>query len=406
MCAHAEINYGRVRTQLKCYLHLQPVSRYNNPRFRHPYRRNLSSTNMTPKRIRIKDIAEKAGVSTGTVDRVLHERGNVSPEVKKKVLDVMDQLGYERNIIASTLAYNRTWRIATLLPGYETDPYWAQSNAGIERAMHVLRHYGVILDPHFFGLFDQKSFVKQAEKILGNPPDAILFAPVFMQESSALLKACDEKGIPNVMINTNIENANSLSYIGQDSYQSGVLAGRLLHFGLNPGETALLLNLDIGSYNAKHLIDKERGFRDYFARFPEQKIEIVKQDFEDFDDKIKLKAFLDQLLRDHPRLNGIFFTNSRAYKAVECLPEKIVQKIKIVGFDLIEPNLRHLRSNNIDFLINQNPVQQGYLGLINIFNHLVKKQKVDKLQYLPLDIVVTENVEYYLKRQDELQAVV
>ncbi len=361
---------------------------------------------MTNKRIRIKDIAEKAGVSTGTVDRVLHDRGNVSPDVKQLVLNVMDELGYERNIIASTLAYNRTWRIATLMPEFHTDPYWEQPNAGIDRAMKALRHYGVVLEPHIFMLFDQNSFVQHAREILDNPPDAVLFAPVFLKESTLLLKACEEKGIPNVMINTNIENAKSLSYIGQDSYQSGVLAGRLLHFGLNDGETALLLNLEIGSYNAKHLIDKEQGFRDYFARFPGQRIEIVKRDFEDFDNKNKLTAFLNELFKGHPRLNGIFFTNSRAYKAVDCLPEKIVQKIKIVGFDLVEPNLVHLRNNNIDFLINQNPVQQGFLGVISLFNHLVKKQKIEPQQYLPLDIVVTENLDYYLRRQDELQLVV
>ena len=48
------------------------------------------------KRVRIKDIADKAGVSTGTVDRVLHDRGRVAPNVKKRVLEVVDELGYER----------------------------------------------------------------------------------------------------------------------------------------------------------------------------------------------------------------------------------------------------------------------------------------------------------------------
>jgi LacI family transcriptional regulator len=66
-------------------------------------------------RIRIKDIADKAGVSVGTVDRVIHKRGNVSAKVKAKVERVMTELGYRRNIIASTLAYNRTLRIAVLI---------------------------------------------------------------------------------------------------------------------------------------------------------------------------------------------------------------------------------------------------------------------------------------------------
>jgi LacI family transcriptional regulator len=358
------------------------------------------------KRIRIKDIANRAGVSSGTVDRVLHDRGNVSPEVKHRIQEAMKEMGFEPNILASMLAYNRTWRIAALMPDYHIDPYWEQPHAGIERAYKSVRHYGIELEPHFFGLFDPVSFIRKASDILKNPPDAVLFAPIFMKESAILLQSCQEGGIPTVMINTNIENANSLCYIGQDSYQSGVLGGRLLHFGLNQGETVLLLNLEFGSYNAQHLIDKERGFRDYFARFPEQQIRIIKHDFEQFDDKQKLSAFLLQLFSEYPDLNGIFITNSRAYKAIECLPLELVQKTNIVGFDLVEPNLYHLQQNNIDFLINQNPVQQGYLGIINLFYHLIQKKKVEKLQYLPLDIVVTENVDYYLKRQEELEVVV
>ena len=162
------------------------------------------------RRIRIKDIAAKAGVSAGTVDRVLHNRGSVSPEVKQRILEVMSKLGYEPNIIASTLAYNRSWRIATLMPEFHNDPYWAQPNAGIERAMNALRHYGIVLEPHFYGLFDQEHFVHKSQEILDNPPDGILFAPVFLKESKTLLEACEQLGISNAMINTNIENANSL----------------------------------------------------------------------------------------------------------------------------------------------------------------------------------------------------
>ncbi|MEY3052840.1 MAG: hypothetical protein RLY31_2625 [Bacteroidota bacterium] len=358
---------------------------------------------MMTKRIRIKDIAEKAGVSAGTVDRVLHNRGSVSASVKQRVLDVMTQLGYEPNIIASTLAYNRTRRIATLLPEFHSDPYWAQPNHGIERAFQAVRHYGVVRQPYFFGLFDQGQFMAQAHRILEDSPDGILFAPVFHQESKFLLQACRERNIPNVMINTDIENADSLCYIGQDSYQSGVLAARLLHFGLNRGDAVLLVNLEVGSYNAMHLIDKEKGFRDYFARFPEQQIQILKKDVEDFDDTGKMWDFLQELFREHPVLKGIFFTNSRAYKAVRCMPPERRKEVKIVGFDLIADNLLFLRDQDIDFLINQNPVQQGFLGVMSLFNHLVKKQEVERKQYLPLDIVVTENVDYYLRRQEEMQ---
>ena len=55
-------------------------------------------------KIRIKDIAAQTGVSIGTVDRVLHNRGHVSPDVRARVLKVMEEMGYEPNIMARSLA--------------------------------------------------------------------------------------------------------------------------------------------------------------------------------------------------------------------------------------------------------------------------------------------------------------
>ena len=359
-------------------------------------------------RIRIKDIAEKAGVSTGTVDRVIHKRGNVSPKTRQRVKEVMEELGYEPNIIASALAYNRIFRIAVLLPDFHIDPYWQQPKIGIEKALESVKHYGVVVEPFYFNLFDIASFVSKSNEIIAksNELDAVLIAPLFLNEAKSLLTACAAAQIPTAMINTNVEETEALCYIGQDSYQSGVLAGRLLNFGLTEGSTALVLNLAKGVTNAKHLIEKEKGFRQYFDNLPSKHIQVIKKDFEDFAEDEKLIDFLNNLLVDHPKTSGIFVTNSRAYRAAKCLKQLQKSDIKIVGYDLIEENLAFLRSNEISFLINQNPVQQGYFGIMNLVNHLLLKKELDPLQYLPLDIVVTENVNYYLKRELEFSIVV
>lgn len=357
------------------------------------------------KRIRIKDIAEKAGVSTGTVDRVLHNRGNVSQQAKEKVMAVMDELDYEPNIIASMLAYNRTFRIVSLLPDYETDLYWAQPKLGIERALNAVSHYGISLEAHYFDLFEAQGFVEKSIEILNNPPDAILFAPIFLKESIHLLQECEKKKIPVALLNTNIDQ-KALCYVGQDSYQSGVLAGKLLDFGLRNSEAALLLNLGKETANAQHMIDKEKGFRDYFKKNEKKDIQILKGEFSDYQDQDRLRDFLMEYFERHPEISGVFVVNSRAFVVINCLKEKKLRDLKIVGFDLIDPNLDYLYKNKISFLINQNPVQQGYLGIMNIINHLVFKKEVERIQYLPLDIVVTENVEYYLKRELEFQVVI
>ncbi|MBK7937080.1 MAG: substrate-binding domain-containing protein [Lewinellaceae bacterium] len=204
------------------------------------------------------------------------------------------------------------------------------------------------------------------------------------------------------MINTNIEGTDALCYIGQDSYQSGVLAGRLLNFGLNDGDHALLLNLDKEVSNARHLQDKERGFKDFFNHQEHKSVEIHAESFEDFDNTPALRAWLGDLFHRYPRLNGFFVTNSRAYKLAAALEPGSLERVKIVGFDLIEPNLALLNENKIRFLINQNAWHQGYLGILAIVNSLIMKKEMPQNQYLPLDVVVKENAEYYLRRTLEL----
>jgi LacI family transcriptional regulator len=351
------------------------------------------------KKVRIKDIAQKAGVSTGTVDRVLHNRGYVSDDARQKVLDILDEIGYERNLLASTLAYNRTHRIVALMPDYLADPYWEQPYAGSQQAIASLQHYGIQVDYLYFNLFDPEDFVKKAHEVLDHPPDGLLFPPLFLKEGKWLIESCETAGIPTVIINTQIEGARVLSYIGQDSYQSGVLAARLLDFALHGDETVMVLNLEKSIMNAIHILEKERGFRDYFAHNPKPDIQVVRYDFEDFPEKTRLQQFFQEQLASQPNLAGVFVTNSRAYQLVDCLPPDANRRIKIVGFDLVGPNIEYLNAGKINFLVNQNSVEQGYLGVVTLFKYLFLKEIPDRNQYLPLDIVVAENVQYYLKKQ-------
>jgi len=351
------------------------------------------------KRIRIKDIAEKAGVSTGTVDRVIHNRGNVSPKARAKVLEVIEKLEYEPNIIASTLAYNRTIQIATFMPDPTNDPYWIYPQQGIDKAIKAVRHYGVELQPYYFNLFDPESFRKIGEELIESQPDALLFPPLFLTESEFLLDKCEEAGIMVSFINTDIEGRKALCYVGQDSYQSGVLAGKLLNVGYRRPLRTLVLHLGKETTNAKHLLDKERGIRDYFSHNYDGESPIVMAHFADFDNQDRLREFLVEINRANPGLSGIFVTNSRSYKLIKALKVEEMDHFRIVGFDLLPENLHYLDGRKISFLINQNPAQQGYFGIMNIVNKLIFKKDINRIHHLPLDIVVSENARYYLERE-------
>lgn len=135
---------------------------------------------MSKKRnIRLKDIAEKVGVSVGTVDRVLHKRGKVSEDAKKKIEAVLENTGYKPIMIARTLGSNRTLHLTALLLDPTQDEYWSLSESGIAMSREEWSHYDVEISCQFFDLYDSSSFEKAATEALASAPDGILIAPVF-----------------------------------------------------------------------------------------------------------------------------------------------------------------------------------------------------------------------------------
>ena len=94
-------------------------------------------------RVRIKDIAAMAGVSVGTVDRVIHGRSGVSAESKLRVEKIREQLNYQPNMYASALASNKKYRFACLLPQHEDGEYWSDVERGIQQAIQTYSDFHV-----------------------------------------------------------------------------------------------------------------------------------------------------------------------------------------------------------------------------------------------------------------------
>jgi len=200
------------------------------------------------KKIRIKDIAELTGVSVGTVDRVLHDRGEVSEVTRKKVIKIIDRLHYKPNIFARTLAIKHLFKIAALIPEIKSDNlYWESPFIGISKSISELKNFNTEVEVFQFNQFDNTYFVKQLKKIIALKPDGILIVPSFFpSETAELIGEIEKLNIPYVFIDSNIEEANSLCYIGQDSFKSGYLAGKMLEYGLK--ETGEILIIKIETY--------------------------------------------------------------------------------------------------------------------------------------------------------------
>ncbi len=347
------------------------------------------------KKITIQDVARYANVSVGTIDRVIHNRGKVSPEKRHKIKEAIKKLNFNPNLLARTLAMGKTFSISTLIPAAPFPRhYWSMPFQGIELAANRYKDYGIITENHFYDLFDEASFSKQANKILQSKPDGVILAPLFFQESTVFVKKLEALGIPYIFIDADLPAEHSLSYIGPDVKHSAYIAAKLLHCVLPEAGKVLIVHIVKGFSNASALRRIEDGFKSFFMendlneQWPVQTLTINSAPQE------TVFSELARYYQEHPGIQGVFVSNSKAHLLSE-LHRQLNLNIKLVGYDLVEENIRHMKAGRIDFIISQSPFQQGERALQTFFDNFFFKKEPDKIQYVPLDIIIKENIDFY-----------
>ncbi|GAJ19901.1 unnamed protein product, partial [marine sediment metagenome] len=80
------------------------------------------------------------------------------------------------------------------------------------------------------------------------------------------------------------------------------------------------------------------------------------------------------------------------YQVAKYLQNTSREDISLVGYDLINPNIKYLNNGVIDFLISQKPHEQGYKALVTVFNKLKMNKKPSPEQLIPIDIICKENL--------------
>jgi LacI family transcriptional regulator len=115
----------------------------------------------------------------------------------------------------------------------------------------------------------------------------------------------------------------------------------------------------------------------------------------DITSKKRLYKSLDNALQNYSNTEGIFVTNSRAFKVAQYLNDRKRQDILLIGYDLVEENLNFLENGTINFLIGQKPEEQGYKSVMAMFNTLIAGKNIERINYSPIDIIMKENIDYY-----------
>ncbi|OFX45594.1 MAG: hypothetical protein A2W95_14745 [Bacteroidetes bacterium GWA2_40_14] len=352
------------------------------------------------KRLGIKDIAAKAGVSIGTVDRVLHNRGEVKEETRQRIMEIIKELEYIPNIFAKSLSSKKTTTIAIVIPdSRDNNPYWEKPVSGIRMAADELTQYHIQILFEHFDASDRSSFKKNLQKVCSKNPDGIVLNPVFKDLTLEFIEEFDKRKIPYVFIDINLSEVNNLAYFGQDAFQSGRVAARLMDLSTPNNPTCLIVKQSKKKIFSSHIEKRIEGFMTYFNDCsPMKNISVITLEI-DLDDTDEPAKSLLKVLHHEGMPNAIFVPNSRGFKLAEFIENNQLTPVFTLGYDLIDQNVAFLKKGIITCLLSQKPEEQAYKAIWALFHHLVSKREVKKTNYSAIDIIINENIGYYLENK-------
>lgn len=302
-------------------------------------------------------------------------------------------MNYQPNLLASTLASKKTVVFATLLPQPPSEEgYWTKPLLGIKKRISELRQYGIRLENFSFNQSDPISFISEAENIIKIKPEGVVLAPFFKKEAIYFIEQLKADEIPFVFIDSEIKNAGQISYAGQNSYQSGLVSGKLLDIIL-PDGNILIVHFAKEMDNQNHLVLREKGFREWFLNQDNSNHKLLTLEVAETENDLWMKSTLNLISENN--IKGIFVTNSKVFQVCRLIEKHDLKGIRILGHDLLKLNVEYLKKGLVDFIICQKPEEQGYNSINKLFRHVIQKRPVHKENYSSIDIITKENVDYY-----------
>ncbi|MGI5959781.1 MAG: LacI family DNA-binding transcriptional regulator [Massiliimalia sp.] len=316
--------------------------------------------------VTIKDIAEYAGVSRGTVDRALNHRSGINPDVAKRILAIAAELGYTPNRAGKALASKKNpIRIGVILNSLG-NPFYDQVMDGIHAATREYQDFSVqvhICQLKGYHLEEQLSAI---DRMVEQGINAIALTPMNEPEIRDRINQLIQKGLIVVKLNSNIENTEKAVYIGCDYEKSGATAAGLL--GLFSGGNAKI-GIVTGSVKMLGHTQRVHGFIGACREgFPHMEIRNMAENNDDEEQSYQVTR---ELLEDQ-QINALYFTAGGIVggcRAVdECRPH---HRPLVVCCDLTQETQTLLEQGKIHATVCQQPFRQGYESIKTIFNSLM-----------------------------------
>ena len=232
--------------------------------------------------------------------------------------------------------------------------------------------------------------------------DGVIVGTLFKEAVIQLSEHLDAREIPYVYVDSDIEEQGRLAYYGTDSVAGGEIGARMLLASMAFQGDILVAHIqhDKGSMSTQG----QKRYSGFLQYLKQQGYEVNLVEVELWiGDEAHNEQVLDETFRNHPGIRGAVTFNSSCYILGDYLEKRQKHEIRLVGYDLIDPNVRLLNEGYVQALIAQRPELQGYNGVKALSRLLLFDEKPQVVNLLPIDILLKENYQFYNRVSNLLQ---
>lgn len=337
--------------------------------------------------VTIKQLADFCGVSRGTVDRVIHERGNVKPETREFVLSMAKKLGYKPNPAGKALSARKNNPVVGVIISSEGNPFFDEVIRGIKLAAEKYEIYGLSVIWKNMRGYDVKSQYEILQE-LKDKVNALIINPVNDPIIISEINKFVDNNIFVVTVNNDIDGSKRHCYVGSDYVNGGQTAAALMQMVM-PNEA----NIGIIMGSSKVLGHNQRlmAFKEHIRKYKKFTIvDIQENDDDDICSYDKTKFMLEK----YPQINSIFIVAAGVYGACRAiLALNKQEKITTITFDTVPTTVEMMRKKVIKTTIYQHPYRQGKRAMQIVFEYLVNGISPYKSKYIMKnEIKILENL--------------
>ena len=335
----------------------------------------------------IKEIAAMAGVSRGTVDRVLNHRGSVNPETEQKILEIVQALDYRPNRAGIVLAARKkNLRLGVVLLGVGT-AFYDEILEGVYSKSAELSDYNcsVLIRQTDYDLQQQLDAI---DELVREGINGLALSPYNDPAVRDKIDSLYEAGIPVVTLNTDIENSRRIAYVGSHFYRSGETAGGLMRL-MTHGQ--IRVGVISGSRNILCHTERIAGFKSVISSCDGIRIADIVNHNDDEDESYRLTT---GLLAAHPEFNAFYFTAGGVYGGCRAITDAgRDHDTTVITHDMVSTTREYIKKGLIAATICQQPFLQGSKPLEILFAYLTAgEQPAAEYDYVNIDVRIRENL--------------